>query len=221
MKKTNELNVIMFNVEDVHPYLNNPRLNHKAVKVVADSIREFGFRNPIVVDKDGVIIVGHTRLEASKMLGYEQVPVIVADDLSPEQVQAFRIMDNKSSEFAEWDYTKLLAEVNDLIAHDYDVELTGFSDVELSNILDSAIEEEKKKEEADKPEMEFTQELLEEHNYVVLYFDNTLDWQVAKEVFNIHAVHGLASTPTYEKKGVGRVVNGAEYVDKLKRLGEK
>lgn len=221
MKKTNELNVIMFNVEDVHPYLNNPRLNHKAVKVVADSIREFGFRNPIVVDKDGVIIVGHTRLEASKMLGYEQVPVIVADDLSPEQVQAFRIMDNKSSEFAEWDYTKLLAEVNDLIAHDYDVELTGFSDVELSDILDSAIEEEKKKEEADKPEMEFTQELLEEHNYVVLYFDNTLDWQVAKEVFNIHAVHGLASTPTYEKKGVGRVVNGAEYVDKLKRLGEK
>ena len=174
-----------------------------------------------MVDKDGVIIVGHTRLEASKMLGYEQVPVIVADDLSPEQVQAFRIMDNKSSEFAEWDYTKLLAEVNDLIAHDYDVELTGFSDVELSDILDSAIEEEKKKEEADKPEMEFTQELLEEHNYVVLYFDNTLDWQVAKEVFNIHAVHGLASTPTYEKKGVGRVVNGAEYVDKLKRLGEK
>lgn len=221
MKKTNELNVIMFNVEDVYPYLNNPRLNQKAIKVVADSIREFGFRNPIVVDKDGVIIVGHTRLEASKMLGYEQVPVIVADDLSPEQVQAFRIMDNKSSEFADWDYTKLLAEVNDLIAHDFNIELTGFSDVELSDILDSAIEKEEKKKDEETPEMEFTQELLEEHNYVVLYFDNTLDWQVAKEVFNIHAVHGLASTPTYEKKGVGRVVNGAEYVDKLKRLGEK
>ena len=208
------------NIEEVKPYKNNPRINARAVKIVADSIKEFGFKNPIVIDGNNEIIVGHTRLEASKVLGLEKVPVIVADDLNEEQVKAFRIMDNKSSEFAEWDYTKLLEEIEELKEEDYNIELTGFSEVELSDILDEFIEEEEKKEEELRPEIEFTEELLEEHQYVVLSFDNTLDWQVAKEVFNLVPVKAVGSKKNYERIGIGRIVKGAKYLDRLRESKE-
>ena len=130
------MNIVMMPVQDVKPYENNPRLNRQSVKVVADSIKQFGFKNPIVVDKDHVIIVGHTRLEAGKSLGYKEVPVIVADDLNEEQVKAFRIMDNKSSEFAEWDFEKLSDELNELLNQDFDVMTLGFEDVDLERLLD-------------------------------------------------------------------------------------
>lgn len=206
-------------VADIKPYKNNPRINKKAVKVVADSIREFGFKNPIVVDKNMEIIVGHTRLEASKVLGMDKVPVIVAEDLTEEQVKAFRIMDNKSSEFAEWDFEKLLGEIEDLQEANYNLDLTGFGDIELEKILDDfAVEEEKEEEE--KAELEFTEELLEEHQYVVMYFDNTLDWQVAKEVLGLTKVKSLAYREGYEKTGLGRVIKGKNVIERLQKLGE-
>ena len=89
---------------EIRPYENNPRLNDDAVDAVAKSIQEFGFRQPIVVDTEGVIICGHTRYKAAKKLGLEKVPVHVATDLSPEQIKAYRIADNKSAELSDWDY---------------------------------------------------------------------------------------------------------------------
>ena len=205
------MKIIEMNIEDLIPYMDNPRINYMAVDAVAKSIREFGFKVPIIVDKNNVIIAGHTRLEASKRLGLEKVPVIIADDLTPEQVKAFRIMDNKSAQYSEWDYEKLLKEIDELAELNYDVDLTGFSQVELDDIItkmEKEQEKEKEKQEKEKPEIEFTEQLLEEHNYIVFYFDNTLDWQVAKEIFDIKTVKALDSKEGFERKGIGRVVDG-------------
>ena len=119
-------------VEDVIPYARNPRLiSETAVSKVAGSIAEFGFRQPIVVDGEGIIIVGHTRLLAAQRLGLETVPVLVAADLSPAQVKAYRIADNRTAQEAEWDLSLLSLEFEDLAAFDFDVSLTGFDPSEL------------------------------------------------------------------------------------------
>ena len=100
-------------VQEIIPYENNPRNNDEAVDKVAESIREFGFQQPIVIDKDGVVIVGHTRLKAAKKLGLETVPVVMADNLTDEQAKAYRLADNKTNEFAEWDIDALDIELLD------------------------------------------------------------------------------------------------------------
>ena len=105
------------------PYENNPRINDGAVEAVAASINEFGFKNPIIVDKNNVIIAGHARLQAAKKLGLEEVPTIRAEDLTEEQVRAFRLADNKTAELASWDFSALEAELAGL---DLDMSLFGF-----------------------------------------------------------------------------------------------
>ena len=112
------------------PYENNPRINDKAVNQVANSIKEFGFKVPIVIDKNNVIVAGHTRLKAAKKLGLDTVPVIVADDLTDEQIKAFRLADNKVSELAEWDFEKLDAEIKSL---SIDMQSFGFDDFKLDD----------------------------------------------------------------------------------------
>ena len=108
------MNIVNMKITDIHPYEKNPRHNEDAVEAVARSIKEFGWQQPIVVDKDMVVIVGHTRLKATEQLGLTEVPVVVADHLTPEQVQAYRIADNKTGEIAEWDYALLPMELKDL-----------------------------------------------------------------------------------------------------------
>ena len=103
------------------PYANNPRDNESAVEPVAKSIKEFGFKVPIVATSDGEIINGHTRFKASKLLGIEKVPVIIADDLTDEQIKAFRLVDNKVGELAEWDESLLIKELEELDDLDYDM----------------------------------------------------------------------------------------------------
>ena len=103
----NETKVTYMDADSLIPYANNPRLNDNAVDAVAASIKEFGFKVPIVVDGENVVINGHTRLKAAHELGLKQVPVIVADDLTPEQAKAFRLADNKTGELAQWDMAKL------------------------------------------------------------------------------------------------------------------
>lgn len=101
-------------VDELIPYENNPRINDEAVEYVANSIKEFGFKNPIIIDKNNVIVAGHTRLKAAKKLGIEKVPTITADDLTDDQIKAFRIADNKVAEFSKWDYIKLGEELGGL-----------------------------------------------------------------------------------------------------------
>ena len=115
------LNVKMMPVGDVVPYEKNPRLNDQAVDAVANSIREFGFKVPIVVDSKGVVVSGHTRLKAAKTLGLDEVPVIVADDLDDTKIKAFRLADNKVAELAEWDESLLIKELEELDDLNYDM----------------------------------------------------------------------------------------------------
>lgn len=107
------------------PYENNPRINEKAVQAVANSIKEFGFNVPIVIDKDNIIIAGHTRYKASNLLGLEEVPCYRVENLTEEQVKAFRLADNKTAELAEWDFSKLDEELKcisiDMTQFDFDL----------------------------------------------------------------------------------------------------
>ena len=105
------MQIIIKGIGKIQPYENNPRNNDNAVDAVAASIREFGWQQPIVVDKDGVIIAGHTRYKAAKKLGLAEVPVVVADKLTEEQIKAYRLADNKSGELAEWDSAALEEEL--------------------------------------------------------------------------------------------------------------
>jgi DNA modification methylase len=119
----------------VKPYPGNPRINDDAVGPVADSIRRFGWVQPIVVDRDGVVIAGHTRLKAAAQLGLAQVPVFVAADLSPEQTRTLRLADNKTHELSKWDLQQLGIELNELKALQVDLLETGFAPDELAALL--------------------------------------------------------------------------------------
>lgn len=134
-------------LQDLQPYENNPRINDNAVESVMNSIKEFGFKVPIVITKDNVIVAGHTRYKASLKLGLKEVPCIVADDLTEEQIKAFRLADNKVSELAEWDFTKLeqeLAEISldmslfsfEIEDLEIDVEENNSDDVETSSLAE-------------------------------------------------------------------------------------
>lgn len=123
--------VVLMELKEIHPYPNNPRINDAAVDAVASSIREFGFRSPIIVDGNHVIIAGHTRFKAAKKLKLEKVPVIVADDLSEKEVKALRLADNKTGELAKWDGDLLTKELEDLI--NIDMSQFGFTEEEAQS----------------------------------------------------------------------------------------
>ena len=135
------MQIQMMKLSEIHPYEKNPRFNDSAVEAVANSIKEFGFQQPIVVDKDFVVIVGHTRLKAAEELGLSEVPVVIAEKLTPEQVQAYRIADNKTGEIAEWNYDLLPIELRDLQEKDFDLSLLGFDTDELDRLLNGSSEE--------------------------------------------------------------------------------
>lgn len=135
------MKIIYKKVDEIKEYENNPRNNDEAIVVVANSIKEFGFKVPIIVDKNNTIIAGHTRLKASIYLGLTEVPVIIADDLTPSQVKAFRLADNKVSEVATWDVLKLLDELSD-VKDDFLMDDFGFD-------LDTLFADEKEPEDDD------------------------------------------------------------------------
>ena len=112
-------------LEELSPYKNNPRKNDHAVDAVANSIKEFGFKVPVVIDKNGEIIAGHTRYKAAKKLKLKEIPCIIADDLTEEQIKAFRIADNKVGELAEWDLDMLDVELDEIT--EIDMEQFGFN----------------------------------------------------------------------------------------------
>lgn len=116
----------MRRISDLKPYKNNPRKNDKAVDAVAASIKAFGFKQPVVIDDNGEIIAGHTRVKAAKKAGYHEVPCIIASDLTPEQVKAYRLADNKVGELAEWDFNSLDRELAELEQMAIDMLQYGF-----------------------------------------------------------------------------------------------
>ena len=123
-------------INTIKPYENNPRkLKDSAIDKVAMSLKEYGFRQPIVVDKDRIIVVGHTRYRASKKLGFKEVPITIADNLTPEQINAYRIADNRTAEESEWDSELLKMEIKDLEDKDFKLDLLGFNEDQLNDML--------------------------------------------------------------------------------------
>ena len=138
------MKIQMLSPDKVIPYARNPRVNEHAIDKVAASLKEFGWKQPIVVDKDMVIIVGHVRHQAAKRLEMEQVPVVVAEDLTPEQVKAYRIADNRVGEESQWDDEFLALEFSELDTAEFNTDVLGFDETEIDKIqsaLDQAAAE--------------------------------------------------------------------------------
>lgn len=205
------IEIISKALSELVPYEKNPRkISDEAVNAVAESIQEFGFKNPILIDKNNVIIAGHTRRLASLKLGLERVPCVVVDDLTPQQIKALRLADNKTNELAEWDISELNFELSDLL--DFDMERFGFGDEE---------EEDKKGSEKVEAEVQFSEVLNEEHNYIVLYFDNDIDWLQAETLLQLPNVKALLTnkegkeSKSFRRVGVARVMKGSEAIRRI------
>lgn len=181
-------------VKDLIPYDKNTK-KHDDVQInnVAESIKQYGFVQPIVIDKNNVVVIGHCRLLAAKKLKMADVPCVCVDDLTEEQVKALRIVDNKSNE-SDW--------LNDILELELpDVDLSSFD-------FDFGLDKKKDKEEIE-GEVKFSEELLLTHNYIVLYFDNDFDWEVAQDKFGLQKVKDLIPRKG-QPTGIGRVINGKE-----------
>lgn len=153
------MNIAERRLDSITPYARNPRRNQQAVATVKASLAEFGWQQPIVVDAEGIIIVGHTRYQAALELGMETAPVQVADSLTPAQARAYRIMDNRSAENAEWDNDLLSLELEDLRLEDFDLDLTGFDHSELDGLLDASIGSDGATDSDTEPEIDRAEEL--------------------------------------------------------------
>lgn len=201
------LKIEYFPVGSLKPYEKNAK-KHPAEQVehIANSIREFGFRQPLVIDKDNVLVIGHGRLLAAKKLGLDTVPCVRADDLTEEQIKALRLADNKTNE-SEWDFDLLGGELDDIF--DIDMEQFGFSF------------EDAKAEEKEKPEVEFSEILGEENNYLVLQFKTDIDWLNAQSVFGLETVKSYSTrkdgkvTKNMEMRGIPRIIDGAKALNIL------
>ena len=183
------MQIISKNIEEIKEYENNPRNNDNAVEYVARSIKDFGFKIPIIIDKNNVIVAGHTRYKAAKELNLTEVPCIVADDLTDEQIKAFRLVDNKSAELAEWNLELLNIELENI--HDIDMNLYNF---ELSELLDNVIEDDYEIELPEEPKTKHG-DIYKLGNHYLMCGDSTKESDVAKLMNNNKADLFLTDPP--------------------------
>lgn len=183
------MQIISKNIEEIKEYENNPRNNDNAVEYVARSIKDFGFKMPIIIDKNNVIVAGHTRYKAAKELNLTEVPCIVADDLTDEQIKAFRLVDNKSAELAEWNLELLNIELENI--HDIDMNLYNF---ELSELLDNVIEDDYEIELPEEPKTKHG-DIYKLGNHYLMCGDSTKESDVAKLMNNNKADLFLTGPP--------------------------
>lgn len=201
------MEIVNKKIDEIIPYEKNPRKNDNAVEFVANSIKEFGFKVPVVIDKNNIIVAGHTRYKACKKLGIIEVPCIVADDLSEEQIKAFRLADNKVAEKASWDSESLQAELDELYGI---INMTDFGfEVQIENIdMDEEGEE------------KIALELNELNDYVVLEFEDIYEWEKARELLGVERVATGEDNPKIRRHGFGRVIKGKDVLERLERLKE-
>lgn len=197
------MNVQMKKTKDITPYENNvKRHSEKQIQNVAKSIEKYGFVQPIVVDKNNVVVIGHCRLAAAKKLGYKEIPCVCVDDLTDEEVRALRIVDNKTNE-SEWDIDSLFDELPevDLSAFDFD-------------FVDEEPETKEEKAKTGKMLEDMELKAFEHYDYVVFVFKNSYDWLYTVNEFGLKKVNaGYGKT---KKIGIGRVLDGKELLARIR-----
>lgn len=205
----NKMNIVYKNIKELKPYKKNAKKHNKEqVEQIANSIKEFGFTQPVIVDKNNCVVAGHGRILGAKKAGLKQVPTVCLEDLTEEQIKAYRLVDNKLNE-SEWD-NDLLKQSLDEIA-EIDMEVFGFA---MDSLVDETIEVE--------PDVPFTEILNEENNYIVLKFENKIDWINAMGLLGVEKVKAYPTKKDGNKKsfgdraGVGRVLNGTEAIERLR-----
>ena len=219
-----ELKIEYVDIDSIKPYENNPRHNEEAIPYVMNSIKEFGFKNPIIIDKNNVIIAGHTRLESAKRLGMKEVPIIHADDLTEEQAKAFRLADNKVSEYATWNDELLNIELQDL---DIDMSDFGF-DIDLGIEEEQEIIEDEVPEVPEEPKAKLG-DIYQLGNHRLMCGDSTSEEDVAKLMNGVKA-DMVFTDPPYnvnaesrsKKNGIDKILNDnmedekfEEFIDKV------
>lgn len=206
------------NITELKPYEKNPRINDNAVEYVANSIKEFGFKVPIVIDQNNVIVAGHTRLKAAKQLGLKEVPVIIAEDLTPEQIKAFRLADNKTAEFAQWNEELLLQELMELQTSNFEMMPFGFIDetIELSSEI---IEDDYEVNIPEEPISQYGDMYkLGDH---VLMCGNSIDIKDVKKLVNYSGVDLVVTDPPYNMSYEGAGNTSKEKRKQNKILNDK
>lgn len=203
-----ELNITYRPIKELKPYKKNAKKHNKEqVEQIANSIKEFGFTQPVIIDKHDCVVAGHGRILGAKKAGLKQVPTVCLDELTEEQIKAYRLVDNKLNE-SEWDNELLKQSLDEII--EMDMEAFGF---ELEAMEDVMMEVE--------PEVPFTEVLNEENNYIVLKFNNKIDWLNALGVFGIEKVQAYPTKKNGNKKsfgtraGVGRVLDGQQALERM------
>lgn len=205
-EKNKKLEIVMKPINQITPYAHNPRDNAATALKLKKSIEEFGFKNPIILDSNDVIICGHARLKAAAMLGMEDVPCVYASGLTEDEIKAFRIADNKTAEIAGWDYDKLCDEMRDLMRAGYEMVLTGFSEAEQYIYLQDDMMPDKIDTDTLKEyQQEADDELLAATN-ILLVSESLEDQEFVKEMF------GDASRPR-------RLYHGEDIRNALERRG--
>lgn len=206
------MEIIKKKIDELKPAPYNPRKalkpGDKEYEKLRRSIQEFGYVDSIIWNQQtGYVVGGHQRLSVLKDLGFEEVDVSVVD-LDEQKEKALNIALNKIE--GSWDEKLLKDLLIEIDTGEFDIELTGFDEDEIEKLMN------KFNEENDiRPEKEFTEELLEEHNYVILYFDNKMDWQTAVDKLGIKTVQALDSRQGYERSGIGRVLKGSDVIARI------
>lgn len=201
-------NIVYKSIKELKPYKKNAKKHPKEqVEQIANSIKEFGFTQPVLIDKNNCVVAGHGRILGAKKAGLKEVPTLCLDDLTEEQIKAYRLADNKLNE-SEWDSGLLKESLDEIL--DLDMEMFGFSD---SDILEETEEVE--------GEAKFTEVLNEENNYIVLKFNNKIDWLNVMGLFEIEKVRALPTKRGGNSKsfgtraGVGRVLDGQKVIERM------
>ena len=208
------MQIIQKKLADIVPYANNTKKHDETqIKNVAESIKKYGWVQPLVIDNDGTIVIGHCRALAAEKLGIEEVPCVVVSDLTEDEINALRIVDNKTNE-SPWDFDLLSAELPEIDLSDFDFDFGIGDEEEKTEIVED-----------EAPEVEFSEILGEENNYLVLQFKTDIDWLNAQSIFGLETVKSYSTrkdgkvAKNMERKGVARVLDGAKVLNEL--LGDK
>lgn len=200
------MEIVIKNIKEIKMYENNPRNNDRAIEYVANSIKEFGFKVPIILDKNNVIVAGHTRYKAAKLLNLTKLPCTIIDDLTEDQIKAFRLIDNKSSELASWNVDLLDIELENI--KDIDMDLFNF---EINNILENIIEDDYEIKLPENPKTKMG-DIYRLGNHYLMCGDSTNDSDV-KKLMNNHLANLIITDPPYNVNYEGKTNNNLKILN--------